>query len=205
MVHRRPATHSITKRTSYSPGRSFERISSGRSRSGRMSPFSCLSSCSENTAPRPMKSRFRWACRSSTIRWQTIILDLTRLRRHRAKSRRVEKSPSSTRSKFVWSIPTTAQTASISTTNFYTYPASMCVITSAFSWVVSGRKSTCASKPTRRRRAKIHSGSTSSSRFRSRPSTSMNIAMSASNLRRTSGSISSSGVWDMSPARCLDG
>jgi len=70
---------------------------------------------------------------------------------------------------------------------------------------VSGRKSRCASKPTRSRRAKIHSGSTSSSPFRSRPSTSMNIAMSASSFRRTSGSISSSGAWGMSPARCLNG
>ena len=43
------------------------------------------------------------------------------------------------------------------------------------------------------------------SRFRSRPSTSTNIAMSASSSRRTSGSISSSGAWAMSPARCLGG
>ena len=51
--------------------------------------------------------------------------------------------------------------ASISITSFCTSQLSTCAITSACSWVASGRNSTCASSPTRRRRARIRSGSTS--------------------------------------------
>ena len=61
-----------------SPARWYARISSGRSRSAPTSRSSSSNFCWGNTALRPMRSRSRWDCRSSTTRWPTIISAPTR-------------------------------------------------------------------------------------------------------------------------------